>query len=250
VEVLVAALQPRPDVAPTIRKLPAQTNLSEASATPPDRADGSAITPPATPTRTFVSTPPPVPVVQPLAPERFKVQFTVSRETHDKLRHAQDLLRHSIPNGDPAKIFDRALTLLVQDLERRKLAHVARPRSSGASTSGNSRHIPAHVRREVSRRDGGRCAFVGKEGRCRETAFLEFHHVEPYATGGTAVVNNIQWRCRAHNQYEARLLFGDHHSVVREERACWPWFVAASIGRGEPGTVPAARRHFRGCAEA
>jgi hypothetical protein len=39
------------------------------------------------------------------------VQFTVSRETYDKLRHAQDLLRHTIPTGDPAVIFDRALTL-------------------------------------------------------------------------------------------------------------------------------------------
>jgi hypothetical protein len=34
-------------------------------------------------------------------------------EMHDKLRRAQDLLRHSIPDGDPAKIFDKALTLLL-----------------------------------------------------------------------------------------------------------------------------------------
>ena len=58
----------------------------------------------------------------PLAPERYKVQFTVSRETFDKLRRAQDLLRHVIPNGDPAAIFDRALTLLLAELERAKLA--------------------------------------------------------------------------------------------------------------------------------
>ena len=51
--------------------------------------------------------------VRPLAPERDKVQFTVSRETYEKLRRAQDLLRHAIPNGDPAAIFDRALTPLL-----------------------------------------------------------------------------------------------------------------------------------------
>jgi hypothetical protein len=39
------------------------------------------------------------------------VQFTVSRETHQKLREAQDLLRRRIPSGDVAAIFDRALTL-------------------------------------------------------------------------------------------------------------------------------------------
>jgi hypothetical protein len=29
--------------------------------------------------------------MRPLTPERFKMQFTVSRETYDQLRHAQDL---------------------------------------------------------------------------------------------------------------------------------------------------------------
>ena len=43
-------------------------------------------------------------VVAPIAPERYTVQFTVSRETHDKLRRAQDLLRHLIPDGDIAAI--------------------------------------------------------------------------------------------------------------------------------------------------
>jgi hypothetical protein len=71
----------------------------------------------------------------------------------------------------------------------------------------------------VWQRDEGRCAFVGRTGRCRETAFLEFHHVAPYAAGGAATADNIQLRCRAHNQYEARLIFGD--TLVRERREMW-----------------------------
>ncbi|HEU4893970.1 MAG TPA: HNH endonuclease [Vicinamibacterales bacterium] len=55
--------------------------------------------------------------------------------------------------------------------------------------------------------------------RCTDTAFLDFHHVVPYADGGSATVRNIELRCRAHNQYEAALLFGN--DVVREERAAW-----------------------------
>jgi hypothetical protein len=39
-------------------------------------------------------------VLTPLAPDRCKVQFTVTRDTHDKLRQVQDLLRHSVPDGD------------------------------------------------------------------------------------------------------------------------------------------------------
>ena len=131
----------------------------------------------------------------PLAPERYKVQFTVSRETHDKLRRAHDLLRHAIPNGDPAAIFDRALTLLLADLERTRLAATTNPRVGRARPAG-SRHIPAAVKREVWKRDGGQCAFVGVSGRCAERGFLEFHHVRPYADGGATVVENLELRCR------------------------------------------------------
>ena len=146
------------------------------------------------------------------------MQLTVSRETADTFRRAQALLRHALPSGDAAEIFDRAITLLVERLERQRFAETARPRASRPSTE-RSRHIPATVRRAVSRRDSGRCAFVGGHGRCAESAWLEFHHVEPYAAGGEATVQNIELRCRAHNAYEARLFFGD--SVVREEQACW-----------------------------
>jgi hypothetical protein len=34
--------------------------------------------------------------------------------------------------------------------------------------------------------------------------------------GGAATVDNIQLRCRAHNQYEARLYFGD--TLARERQ--------------------------------
>jgi len=144
------------------------------------------------------------------------VQFTISRETHDKLRCAQDLLRHSIPTGDPAVIFDRALTLLIEDLEKRRFAASARPRAPQSSPR-SSRHIPAAVRREVWARDEGRCAFVGTNGRCVERGFLEFHHVVPFALGGETTTENLQLRCRAHNAYEAELYFGP--SMVREVAA-------------------------------
>jgi 5-methylcytosine-specific restriction endonuclease McrA len=119
----------------------------------------------------------------------------------------QALGRHVIPSGDPAAIFDRALTLLLQDLERRRCAAVTSPRAARERVGG-SRHIPASVKREVWRRDDGRCAYTGRDGRCTERSFLEYHHVQPYAAGGAATVANIELRCRAHNAYEASLLFG------------------------------------------
>jgi hypothetical protein len=156
--------------------------------------------------------------VLPLAPERYKVHLTVDAETYNKLRRAQDLLRHSIPNGDPAAIFDRALTMLVAHLEKTKLASTDRP-GHGRPVLPGSRHIPAAAKRAVWVRDEGRCAFVGAQGRCGERGFLEFHHVLPYADGGMATVENIQLRCRAHNAYEAEEHFGMRSPVRQAEKA-------------------------------
>jgi hypothetical protein len=224
VEVLVAALQPKPAVPTVIRKLPVATpvtvtepavTIGIASRSPTPLVASAEIEEPV-----VAVVPAPKPAVMPLAPDRYKVQLTISREARDKLRRVQDLLRHVIPTGDAADIFDRALTLLLADLERRRCAEASRPRLAGEPRS-SSRHIPAAVRREVWRRDEGRCAFMGSTGRCRETGFLEFHHVEPYAAGGLATAGNIQLRCRAHNLYEVSRCFGDGSDAVRESRVEW-----------------------------
>ena len=105
---------------------------------------------------------------------------------------------------DVAAIVERALALLVADLEKKKCAATARPRVSRA-TGPHGRHIPAAVKRAVWARDGGQCAFVGTTGRCTERGFLEYHHVIPFADGGAATVENLQLRCAAHNAYEDTL---------------------------------------------
>lgn len=201
VERLVAALHPQPDLPPAIRKLPAPPSLTAPSpAAPPMSVSVSAPTSIVGDEGETAAPPPPLDFprlrraeVRPLAPERYKVQFTMSRGTHDKLRRAQDLLRHVVPDGDPAVIFDRALTLLVAELERRKTAATDRPRPAQAAKT-RSRHIPAAVKRAVWQRDGGRCAFAGKQGRCPETGFLEYHHVVPFAAGGEASADNVELR--------------------------------------------------------
>ena len=223
IEELVVSLRPKPDAAVIVRRLPAgrtATAVSGLSAPSDRREDAVAAPPAAAASRRDVARQTPLSParVAPLAPERYRIQLTVSRETHDKFRRARALLRHAVPTGDAAEIFDRALTRLVESLERRRFAETPRPRAARPANE-RSRHVPAAVRREVWRRDGGRCAFFGAEGRCRETALLEFHHVEPYAAGGAATTENIQLRCRAHNVYEAELFFGT--DLVREERARW-----------------------------
>jgi len=47
------------------------------------------------------------------------VSFSVANLSRDELATI-DLLRHAVPDGDPAVIVDRALTLLLTELERSK----------------------------------------------------------------------------------------------------------------------------------
>jgi 5-methylcytosine-specific restriction endonuclease McrA len=247
VEELVARQRPQPDVPAQIRKLPvlqeavatqgaqatearqpiqAQAELldstgSHRAAVVPSVA-GAGVTPrcAAVPSAEVV----------PLAPERYKVQFTAGAATREKLRRAQELLRHRIPDGNVAAVIDLALDLLVQQLEKAKFAATQRPRhgnhgteepskslplvaSTSSSASSASRYIPADVRRTVWARDGAQCAFVSAAGaRCTERARLEFDHVQPRADGGGADVHNLRLLCRQHNQYEARQFFGLWHA--------------------------------------
>ncbi len=72
-------------------------------------------------------------VILPLAPEYYRLQVTLRADTHARLRQAQELMRHQVPNGDPAEILDRALRDLVEKLSRRKFAALTRPRSGSFS---------------------------------------------------------------------------------------------------------------------
>jgi hypothetical protein len=222
---LIASLNPRPAAATIIRRVAPQP--SSGNSTPV--AGTSA---PASARHEVAATPVPqsrAAVVTPLAPERYKLQVTLSCETHEKLRRAQALARHSLPDGDLGSILDRALTLLIDHLERRRFARAVSPRASLSDSPASGRYLPASVRRDVWQRDKGRCAFVGRTGRCHETAFLEFHHVEPYAAGGATTADNIQLRCRAHNQYEAQLFFGD--TLAGSDKRC------GTLDRSDPGWI-------------
>jgi hypothetical protein len=248
VEKIVASLAPRPDVPMTVRKLAAPAPPA-VSATSMGAASSASAT--ASPTFSFTSgQPPAAPVVAapfpvavtaaraqsaitaPLAPDRYRLQVTISGECLQKLRLAADMLGHAVPNGDGAAVIDRALTLLLADLARKKFAATERPRPSRGTPNPASRHIPAEVKRAVWVRDLGRCAFAGLDRRCDERRFLEFHHVKPYAGGGPPTVENIQLRCRRHNQHEARAYFGPIERSRAEEvhEAAASYGVVSGVG--------------------
>jgi hypothetical protein len=113
IDLLIAELHPRPDAPTLIRRLPTPATSSAPNASPSTSESGAAIpAPPAVVALTpRVMTPTPRPAIQPTAPERYRVQFTVGQATHDKPAAAAGTApprdperrsrRHRRPSADP-----------------------------------------------------------------------------------------------------------------------------------------------------
>ena len=146
--------------------------------------------------------------VAPLSPQRYGVQFMLDQAGHDLLRHVQDLFGHEVPRGDLAEVFIRALKAYAALLEKKRHAATEKPRAPRRQKPG-SRHISAHVKRVVWKRDKGQCTHVNDTGhRCEARSDLEYDHVLEFARGGEATESNIRLRCRAHNRLGAERTYG------------------------------------------
>jgi hypothetical protein len=206
IEVLLAELFPRPDAPTFIRKLPEKRPSPPAPTRPSEprlRPDG--VEAPRVSARAHAS------VVEPLAPARYKVQFTAGAELHEKLERLRALMRTQVPDGDLAVIIEQAVTEKLERLEARRFAEAKNPRKSLAdsNTSPRSRYIPAAVRRMVSERDGKQCYYRDEHGRrCPERQVLEFHHRHPFGFGGDHSPSGLRLVCRAHNRLIAEHDYG------------------------------------------
>ncbi|MGH9463650.1 MAG: HNH endonuclease, partial [Vicinamibacteria bacterium] len=205
IEEFLAELSPKPDVPASMRKLPmvpakTQRPMPQSQLRP----DGV----------TFLHTPVPAPsmprierpVLKPLSPARYKVEFTASSELRDKLERLQAFL-----HVDLAGVIEVAVTEKLERLESKRYAETRRPRKilGQTDTSPKSRYIPAPVRRAVRKRDGNQCRFVNEEGRrCTEQRGLEFHHDDPFGRGGAHDPDRMSLMCRAHNIYLAERDYG------------------------------------------
>jgi len=239
IEELIAKLFPRPDAPTLMRKLPAPrgraqlgAGLSEREGEPasvelgliseprpdgvasPDPKAGLPLLRPDAVGASQVSratSPVPPATVQPMAPGRYKVQFTASAAFRDKLERLRALMLTRVPDGDLTAILEEAVTEKLQRLEARRFATTPTPKKglSQTDTSAKSRRIPAAVRRKVTARDGNRCRYVDAQGRqCTERHRLEFHHRHPYGLGGDHDPRNIWLVCHSHNQYFAGYDYG------------------------------------------
>jgi hypothetical protein len=73
-----------------------------------------------------------------------------------------------------------------------------------------SRWIPAAIRREVWRRDGGRCQWhLAGGGLCGSALRVEIHHLRPWSIGGPpAEASELECLCQAHHRMATEEVFG------------------------------------------
>lgn len=147
---VLAAWYPKPDILPSIRKLPAPFHpagapvsavASSATAVPVGEPSGLGAPRAAPP---LITMGPPRRAIEPLSAGRYKLQLMAGVELKRKLELARDLLRHAIPSGDLSAIVERALDLLLErTLKRRHGATSRRKPDASASHQAASPSIQA-----------------------------------------------------------------------------------------------------------
>jgi hypothetical protein len=157
--------------------------------------------------------------VAPLSAEAFAVQFTRSRDADERFRYLQDLLGHQVSRADIAEVYDRAVKELIKKMERVRFGACDKP-LKGSGVSSDPHHIPAQVKREVFKRDGGQCTYTSESGhRCEARGDVEFDHKIEVARGGGSTAADVQLRCRGHNQFTAEQTFGAGFMQAKREEA-------------------------------
>jgi hypothetical protein len=159
---------------------------------------------------------PPQMTVEPLDAELARVHMTVSRRLLEKLEAARDALSHSHPGASREEIIEAGLDLLIERAAKRR-GLVRKPRdgaqktekASGVGAPGKprSRYVPAHVRRAVWKRDGGKCQWpIDGGGICGATHQVEIDHVDGWALGAdTTAEEAARSRSRSTGAGERRL---------------------------------------------
>ena len=151
----------------------------------------------------------PLPPAQanPLTADLSRLHVTVSRRFLEKLEKARAALSHAHPGAGAAEILEAGLDLLIERHEKRR-GIVEKPRREPPPSKPE--HVPAHVKREVWKRDGGRCQWpLEGGGVCGSTFQVELDHVTPRGKGGLATVEGMRCLCRQHNLLAARQAYGD-----------------------------------------
>jgi hypothetical protein len=171
-----------------------------------------------------------------------EIRFVASNTLLEKLQRFKELDPHSLGDANYNELFERLVDLVLQQKEKKfliknqkssvikstvikstgaeidskthaaktaapkvKVAIAPQPNSARQPANRRSRHIPNFIKKEVLKRDEGRCTFMNPstQKRCDSKHFLQFEHTIPFAKGGEHSTENITLLCRNHNLFQA-----------------------------------------------
>jgi 5-methylcytosine-specific restriction endonuclease McrA len=222
VERLVVTLQPRTAPKDGLRLLPPKKAQPRETPTPVDEPSipaASVATASPTPSALQLAPPPSRATLQPVTADTYSLRVTVDASLEKDLEELKALLSHKIPNGELTAVVREAVQCALEKYRKRKgVAEPSRKRKGPVaanavkSAASGRQPISAAVRREVRKRDEGRCTWRGPDGqRCGSTWKVELDHIQPAALGGPSTVENLRILCRSHNALSAEYVFGRAH---------------------------------------
>jgi len=148
--------------------------------------------------------------------EKYRLEFMVGADSMKKINRAKELLSTKYPGGVRLEaLFEELLDSYLEenDPERRETGRD----DMQTDNSIHTRYIPSKVRDYVYNRDGGRCTFVGRNGkRCNSRWNLQVDHIVPFGKGGGSSPENLRLLCARHNSLMAEREYGREHM----EKAC------------------------------
>jgi hypothetical protein len=142
-------------------------------------------------------------------PNRVRLSFTADNEFLLMVDQLRSLRRHKFPDGRLEDLLKETVAAMLSKIDPDR--SVQRRNHGERSISPiKKRRVPDVIKREVWKRDGGRCTYLAADGkRCESRDFLEYDHILPWALGGRSDrADNIRLLCRPHNQRLGRRRFG------------------------------------------
>jgi len=144
----------------------------------------------------------------PVLEEKYRLEFSVSAETMNKIKRAKSLLSTRYPKG--VKLETLLEQLLDNYLEKSDPERREANNDIKLNKLERTRYIPQKIKDIVFKRDGGRCSFVGNNGRrCGSAWNLQYDHIVPFGKGGDNSPENLRLLCGKHNQLMTEREYGE-----------------------------------------
>jgi 5-methylcytosine-specific restriction endonuclease McrA len=154
---------------------------------------------------------------------KYKLEFAVDPGFMEKLVRVRSILSTKYIEGLSLEtVFDITMSefldrhspegrIMRRNVRKKRGSNKLR-RSTGRSPTKRSRHIPPEVRDEAFVRDGGRCTFIGDDGRRYNSDWnLQMDLTVPFARGRDSKLDNLRLLCAKHNRLAAEKAYGMDH---------------------------------------